>query len=78
VYIAIENATMPPEQQGQQKLEEKVYPKSVAPTDDQAQLESIMLQNSQQGQAQQLEEALAMEQIAGSLQGSPSNGATCR
>ena len=69
VYIAIENATMPPEQQGQQKLEEKVYPKSVAPTDDQAQLESIMLQNSQQGQAQQLEEALAMEQIAGSLQG---------
>ena len=52
-----------------QKIQEKVYPRSVPPADDKAQLQSIMVQNSQQGQAQQLEEALAMEQLAGSLQG---------
>ena len=68
IFIALEDASLPPEQRSDQKLSEKVYPRSVAPTDDDAQIASIVAPSSQQAQAQALEEAMAMEAVGGSFQ----------
>ena len=61
VFIAIENASLPPEQLAQENLQEKVFPRTPMPTakDDEL-LGSVVGLNSGAAQAQQLGEAVGM------------------
>ena len=66
VYIAIENAGLPPDKLGEVNLQEKVFPRSPTPTAEGAQvLAGIAGMGSGGAQAQQLQEAAAMKTLEG-------------